>query len=347
MQLALKLAAKGNPSPNPYVGAVLVKNGKIIGKGFHKRAGLAHAEVEAINDAGKNAKGATLYVTFEPCNHYGRTPPCTQAITRAGIKRVVFAMKDPNPNVKGRGESELRNHGIGVIKGICGSEARKLNEIFIKYSKTKMPFVVLKIAMSLDGKIATRTGDSKWITGKKARDYAHKLRGKCDAVLVGINTVLKDNPHLDGSGKDTKIILDSGLRVPLTGNIWKKGRIIIAASEKSEKTKREKLEKMGANVLICGKERVDLKVLLKKLGETGITSLFVEGGGEVHGAFLDLKLAHKIILIYAPKIIGGKDAKIAVGGKGIAKMSSAIKPRYLEMKKIGKDFVFEGYTDTD
>lgn len=349
MRLALKLAARGKPSPNPYVGAVIARNGKIIGMGWHKKAGMPHAEIEALLNLKnpENAKGAVMYVNLEPCNHYGRTPPCTEAIIRSGIKRVVFAMNDPNPDVTGRGEEELRKRGINIENGILEREAKKLNEVFIKYSKTKMPFVVLKAAMSLDGKIATRTGDSKWITGKKAREYAHKLRSRYDAILVGINTVLKDNPQLTarikGGRNPMRIILDNKLRIPLNANVLADAGAIAATTELHDKKKREKLEEKGVKVLVCGKERVDLEKLLKKLGGMGIASLLVEGGSEVHGSFVDAKLVDKFVLFYAPVIIGGKDAKAAVGGIGAGKIPEALGITGLSMKKIGNDVVFEGY----
>lgn len=373
MRLALRIAAKGTPSPNPYVGAVIVKDGKIIGRGYHKKAGMPHAEVEAINDAlarhkavagsgsrvsPQNAKletgntkpllGAAMYVNLEPCNHHGRTPPCTRALISAGIGKVVFAMKDPNPDVRGGGEEELQKHGIEIERGILESEAEKLNEVFVKYAKTKTPFVVLKAAMSMDGKIATRTGDSRWITGEKARKHAHKLRSRYDAVLVGINTVLKDDPMLTarirGARDPVKVVLDDGLRIPANAKAVD-SNLIVAASEKYDAERRRELERKGARMIVCGKERVDLRELLGKLGGMGITSVLVEGGGEVHGSFFDERLADKVVLFYAPKIIGGKEAKAAVGGMGIGKISSAIKLSGGKMKKIGEDFVFEGYPD--
>lgn len=365
MRIAFALAKKGNPSPNPYVGAVIVRNEKIIGKGYHKKAGMPHAEVKAIANQEEVlaslkkgicsslenkefAKGATMYVNLEPCNHYGRTPPCTDAIIKAGIKKVVFGMNDPNPNVRGGGEEELRKNGIEVKKGVLENEAKKLNEVFIKYTKTKMPFVVLKIAMSMDGKIATKTGDSKWITSEKTRKYVHKLRSKYDAILVGINTILKDNPllttRINGKKNPIKIILDSKLRIPISANVID-SNLIMATSKKYNVKKKRILESKGAKIIVCGKNTILLKILLRKLGKLGITSVLVEGGSEIHGSFFDEKLVDKIILFYAPKIIGGKEAKIAIGGKGIENMNSAIRIKDLKMKKIDEDFVFEGYPE--
>ncbi len=348
MRLALRLAAKGNPSPNPYVGAVIVKDGEIIGRGFHRKAGMPHAEVEALNslaDKGE-AKGATMYVTLEPCNHFGRTPPCTKAIIEAGIRKVVFAAKDPNPNVKGGGEEELRKNNIQVEGGMLAEESLALNEVFVKYAKTKIPFVVVKAAMSLDGKIATRTGDSKWITGEKARKYAHTLRSRYDAALVGINTVLADNPHLTarirGGRNPMRVILDDTLRIPLDANVVGEGTLI-ATSGRFDGEKKAALEAKGAEVLVCGKERVELEALLKKLGERGITSLLVEGGAEVQGSFLDAKLADKFILFCAPKLIGGREAKCAFAGKGAETLASAVNVRIERMKKLGEDVFIEAY----
>ncbi|MEW6528539.1 MAG: bifunctional diaminohydroxyphosphoribosylaminopyrimidine deaminase/5-amino-6-(5-phosphoribosylamino)uracil reductase RibD [Candidatus Micrarchaeota archaeon] len=386
MQLAIALAKKGTPSPNPYVGAVIVKNGKIIGKGYHKKVGMPHAEIEALQSLKnpEDARGADMYINLEPCNHYGRTPPCTSAIINAGIKRVIFAMKDPNPKVSGDGgdgEKKLKKYGIRVEKGLCETEAKKLNEVFIKYCTSGMPFVVLKIAMSMDGKIATRTGDSRWITCEKARKYVHKLRSKYRAILVGVNTILKDNPMLDVRTMQAmqttrvmranisditrineaqnkaqksveinqtnqienpiKIILDNTLRIPLDAKVVD-SNLIVATSAKHDIKQKAKLERKGVRVLVCGKNRVDLKILLKKLGEIGIDSILVEGGSEVQGSFFSDKLIDKFILFFAPKIIGGNKAKIAIGGRGVEKISLAMKLSG-KIKKIGEDFIFEGY----
>lgn len=349
MRLALNLAKKGTPAPNPYVGAVIVKNRRIIGKGYHKRAGTAHAEIQALKSV-KNpgdAKGATIYVNIEPCNHYGKTPPCVEGIIKSGIKKVVFAMKDPNPNVKGNGEKELIKHRIKIEKGILENKAKKLNEVFIKYVTTKIPFVVLKTAMSMDGKIATKNWDSKWITGKKAREYAHCLRSKYDAILVGINTVLKDNPRLTARIKNKKnplrIVLDSRLRIPLTAHVLKDKNILIATSKQHNKIKKKKLEKKGISIFVLGEKKINIKKLLKKLGKINVSSILVEGGSKVQGSFIDQRLVDKVIFFYAPKIIGGKNAKPAIGGKGASNMKKAIELKDVEMKRIGQDFIVEAY----
>lgn len=351
MRLALRLAAKGNPSPNPHVGAVIVKDGKVIGKGYHKKAGMAHAEAEALKSLPDiaDARGATMYVTLEPCNHYGRTPPCTKAIIEAGIGKVVFAMKDPNQKVQGGGEDELKTHGISVARGTADEEAgaRAVNEVFIKYSTTGMPFVVLKAAMSMDGKIATRSGDSKWITGDAARKYAHTLRSGYDAVLVGINTVLKDDPQLTarirGGRNPVRIVLDDGLKIPVNAKVLADQNAIIATCEECDLGKKSLIEAKGAKVILCGKGRVDPAGLLRKLGAQGITSILVEGGSEVHGSFVDARLVDKFVLFYAPKMIGGRDAKCAVGGMGAEKMDGALLLKGAKMRKIGEDFLLEAY----
>lgn len=354
VRLALKLAAKGTPSPNPFVGAVIVNSkGEVIGKGFHKRAGMAHAEVEALNSL-KNkqeARGATMYVSLEPCNHFGKTPPCTKAIAEAGISRVVFALEDPNPIADG-GEQELRKHkGIAIEKGVLEKDAAKLNEVFVKNVREKAPFVVLKAAMTLDGKLATASGESKWITGEKARKHAHQLRSKYDAILVGIGTVLADDPHLTSrvrGGKDPlRVVLDGELKIPLNAKVLADKNFVIATTSGASKQKIVELEKKGGKVIVCNSEsnsgRVELKYLLNKLFENGVMSVLVEGGSEVHGSFVDARLFDKVVFFAAPKIVGGKDAKSVVGGQGVSKMSEAIELREMSVKKIGEDFVFEAY----
>ncbi|VVB97984.1 2,5-diamino-6-ribosylamino-4(3H)-pyrimidinone 5'-phosphate reductase [uncultured archaeon] len=351
MRLALRLAGKGSPSPNPYVGAVIVRDGKIIAKGFHRKAGLDHAEVAALKSLAnpQDARGATMYVNLEPCNHYGRTPPCANAIIAAGISRVVFSMKDPNPNVTGGGEEELKKHGIEVERGVLAEDAAQLNEVFVKYAKTKNPFVVLKAAMSMDGKIATRTGDSKWITGEKARRYAHKLRGKYDAIAVGINTVLRDDPQLTArirGGRDPlRVVLDDRLWIPANAKVLADSNAVVATCEDCDPVRRRELEQKGLRILLCGRNRVDLRLLLAKLGEMGKTSLMVEGGSEVHGSFVDAGLADKFVLFYAPKIIGGQGAKPAIGGLGCEKVAEAIALNVAGMRKIGPDFLIEAYPE--
>ncbi len=351
MRIALKLAEKGITSPNPYVGAVIVKDGRVMGKGYHKRAGMDHAEVAAIKSLknASDAKGAEMFVGLEPCNHYGRTPPCTKAIMEAGIGKVVFAMKDPNPEVKGGGEEELRKHGIAVESGVLEPEAQRINEIFVKYAKTRMPFVALKAAMSMDGKIATRNGDSKWITGEKARKYAHLLRSKYDSILVGINTVLKDDPQLTsrirGGRNPLRVVLDDTLRIPNNAKVLADKNALVATSGKCDPARKMELEASGVRVLVCGKETVDLGALLAELGRMGITSVLVEGGSEVQGSFVDAKLVDKFLLFYAPIIIGGRGARPAIGGTGAETVSGAPKLAISSSRKIGHDIFVEAYPE--
>ena len=345
MRLALELARKGNPSPNPHVGAVLVKNNRIVGTGYHKKAGGMHAEANALKKAGENARRATLYINLEPCSHYGKTPPCTDALIKAGIRKVIAAMRDPNPRV--RGAETLRKAGIGIRFGVLEKEAENLNEAFSKHMRTGMPFVLLKAAMSLDGKIACRSGDSKWITGDEARKYSHELRSRYDAILVGINTVLKDDPELTcrkRKGRDPiRIVLDSALRIPFDAKVLRDENVVVATSERYGRKKKNALEKKGIRVWVLGKERVDMRALMKRLGNEGITSLLVEGGGEANASALEAGIVDKVNFFIAPKIMGGKDAVPAVGGKGAGKMSDALGLENVSVRKMGRDFLFEGY----
>lgn len=358
MRVALKLAvrAKGKTSPNPLVGAVIVKNDRIIGKGYHRRAGESHAEINALDMAGRRAKGATLYLNLESCAHLGRTPPCTKRIISSGIKKVVAAMIDPNPLNCGRGVKELRKAGVKVKVGILEKEARKINEAYIKYITTKRPFVILKTAMSLDGKIATKTGDSKWITNESSRRYVHRLRSEVDAVLIGIETVLKDDPRLTARIKDpgsrisvrnpTRVVVDSRARIPLGARVLNQEALTIVATTKfASKKKIKALEKKGATVLII-KDRdknVNLKELLKNLGELEITSLLVEGGGRINASFLENGLVNKVLFFVAPKIIGGEEALTPVEGEGIKRIKDAVKLKDISIKRFGEDVLVEGY----
>ncbi|MCX8147260.1 MAG: bifunctional diaminohydroxyphosphoribosylaminopyrimidine deaminase/5-amino-6-(5-phosphoribosylamino)uracil reductase RibD [Candidatus Woesearchaeota archaeon] len=353
MQLAIELAkkAEGKTSPNPIAGAVIVKNGDIIGQGYHKKAGMPHAEVEAINSVQDKSllKGSTLYVTLEPCCHYGRTGPCTKEIIKAGIKEVYAAMIDPNPKNNGKGSEELRRAGIPVYVGIMENEARKMNEAFVKYITTKKPFVIMKTAISLDGKTATKKGHSKWISSEESRNYVHTIRNKVDAVMVGINTVLADDPHLttriEGGKDPLRIILDSKLRIPLNARILKDKNAIIATTQKYNRKKKVALERRGIGVVVVNSnsERVDMKELMNELALRGITSIMIEGGSEVNASALKAGIVDKVIYFIAPKIIGGKDAKPAVGGEGINYMDEAIELKNVEVKRVGPDIVVEGY----
>jgi len=353
MRLALSLAKKGEGkvSPNPMVGAVLVKNGKLIAKGYHRYFGGPHAEVEAIQRAKDKARGCTLYVTLEPCSHYGKTPPCTQAIIRAGIRRVVIATLDPNPINSGRGVQELKKAGIETELGVCEEEATKVNEAFFKFMKKKIPFVVVKVASSLDGKIATSKGESKWITGQKAREFAHRLRGKMDAILVGINTVISDDPSLLAPSKDSlaRVILDSKLRIPLNSKILKnqdKADTFIFTTSKADRQKLCELKSRGIKVAIVKEDqdgRVDLEEVLKKLASLEIMILLVEGGGKVIGSFFDKGLVDKLFLFLAPRIIGGRNSLTWVEGKGVDLLSQTPHIEVSSLRKIGQDFLLEGY----
>lgn len=346
MQKALSLAKKGlfQTSPNPCVGAIIVKNNKIIGQGYHKKAGQDHAEIAALKNC-KEPKNATLYLTLEPCCHHGKTPPCTDEIIKSGIRKVVIAMKDPNPLVNGKGIQKLKNARIKIKTGILEKEAKDLNQAYAKYIKTGLPFVTLKIAMSLDGKIATESGESKWITCLESRKYAHKLRSQSDAILTGINTILKDNPHLGVryvKGKDPlRIILDSKLRIPLNSKVLRDKNVLLVTTNACNKQKLLKLKKENYRIKIFNK-KINLKNLLKYLGKEKITSILVEGGSEINGSFINNKLADKICCFIAPKIIGGNKAKTAIGGKGISRIQDIIKIENWRTKKIGQDLLTTG-----
>ncbi|GAB6180568.1 bifunctional diaminohydroxyphosphoribosylaminopyrimidine deaminase/5-amino-6-(5-phosphoribosylamino)uracil reductase RibD [Desulfotomaculum defluvii] len=357
MQMALELAAKarGRTSPNPMVGAVLVKDGEVVGKGFHAKAGGAHAEVVALVDAGDRAKDATVYVTLEPCCHYGRTGPCTEALKKAGVKRVVAAMMDPNPLVAGQGLNILKDAGIEVKAGVLEKEARELNEVFIKYITTKKPFVVLKAATSLDGKIATANGESKWITSNEAREYGHRLRDQYDAILVGVNTVLTDNPSLtarlpEGRGKDPiRIIVDSMARTPTGSQVLTQdsaAHTIIATSERAPVERRASLMAAGAEVIVVPGEGpgVNLTKLMEILGEKQISSVLIEGGGKICGSAFAAGIVDKVAWFIAPKIIGGDLAPGPVRGEGIKNLKDATQIHDISIQQLGTDFCIMGYT---
>jgi len=350
----LKLAARaqGLTSPNPLVGAVVVRDGRVVGEGYHRRAGLPHAEIEALQAAGEAARGATLYVNLEPCCHTGRTGPCTEAIIAAGVKRVVAAMVDPNPLVAGKGIARLREAGIEVAVGVLEEEARRLNEAFIKYVTARRPFVILKTAMSLDGKIATVTGESRWITGEAAREYVHQLRNTCDAVLVGIGTVLKDDPSLttrlpEGGRDPVRVILDSSARLPLAARVLNQDSeapTLVATTEVAPAERLAALRQAGAEVLVCGRgPQVNLDLLLAELATREIVSVLVEGGSTVNASFLLQGLVDKVVWFIAPRIIGGREALGPVGGSGIRHLARAIRLTETVVKQLGADLCVEGY----
>jgi diaminohydroxyphosphoribosylaminopyrimidine deaminase/5-amino-6-(5-phosphoribosylamino)uracil reductase len=352
MRRALRLAekGKGRTSPNPMVGAVLVKKERVVGQGYHARAGEAHAEIIALRKAGEEAKGATLYINLEPCSHYGKTPPCAPALIQAGIKRAVVGMEDPNPLVKGKGLEILRTAGLDVEVGILEEACQKLNEAFFKYIRTKEPFVILKIATTLDGKIATQNGESKWITGEESRQLVYRMRNEADGILVGAGTILKDDPLLTArirGGKDPyRIVLDSHLRIPEKAKIIDRNpeKTILATTKLAPKRKIKNLEERGVRVLILNskKGRVHLKSLLSTLGRMGMMSLLVEGGSEVNGSFLDERLIDKVFLFVSPKFLGGPALGI-FGGKGTEKLEKAFSLNLIKIKKAGDDILLEGY----
>ncbi|HZG82176.1 MAG TPA: bifunctional diaminohydroxyphosphoribosylaminopyrimidine deaminase/5-amino-6-(5-phosphoribosylamino)uracil reductase RibD [Brevibacillus sp.] len=354
MNMAIELARAGfgQTSPNPLVGAVIVKNGTVVGMGAHLRAGEPHAEVHALRMAGNQAKDATLYVTLEPCCHVGKTPPCTVAVIRAGINRVVVAALDPNPQVAGGGVEKLRAAGLEVIVGIEEEKAKQLNEVFFHYIQSKRPFVTLKTASTLDGKIATHTGHSKWITGKDARREVHELRRVHDAILVGSGTVLADDPALtarvDGKvwGKQpVRVILDRRLRTPLTAQVVtdRSAETWIVTSSVSSEQQRQALVENGVSVIAVDGELTVDKVL-EVLGERGITSLLVEGGAEINGAFLQAKAIQKIVSYVSLKLVGGRNAPTIFGGEGIARMEDALDLIHAQIEPIGtQDIRITGY----
>jgi diaminohydroxyphosphoribosylaminopyrimidine deaminase/5-amino-6-(5-phosphoribosylamino)uracil reductase len=356
MKKALDLAerARGRTSPNPMVGALLVKSGRIIAADYHRKAGSPHAEVLVLKKAGARAHGATLYVTLEPCCHtLKKTPPCTDAIIKSGITEVVIAMIDPNPEVSGRGIKILRAAGIRTITGVLKYDARRLNEAFVKFISTGKPFVTLKIAQSLDGKIATARGESKWITGHQARNMVQKIRKGVDAILVGMGTVEKDDPSLDcriNRGRNPyRIIVDSSLRIPLRAKVLKHAdsKTIIATTDRAPDKKINDILKSGNRVIVLKerKGRVDLKKLMKELGKLEITSLLIEGGSSISASVLSERLVDKVMFFSAPKIIGGEDAIPSVGGTSPSRLINAIPVKDLRVMAVGKDVLIEGYPD--
>jgi len=347
MDIAIKLAEKGRGyvSPNPLVGCIIVKRGKIVGRGYHKKYGEEHAEINALRAAGKKANNATMYVNIEPCSHWGKTSPCTEKIVEAGIREVVVGGEDPNPLVDGY--KELKFRGLKTRIGILRDKAMKLNETYMKYMKTKRPFIILKLAMSLDGKIATTTGDSKYITGREARKYVHQLRNDFDAVMVGINTITRDDPLLDSrmvKGKNpVKIIVDSGLRISDKSKIFKDpSKVVIATTKKAPKNKIEKLQQKGVRILMLKPKKglVDLKELVKELGKADIASVMIEGGAELSGNAIKEGIVDRVLIFTAPKIIGNGLGPIK--NLGITKIDNAIKLKDISTKKIGKDLLVEG-----
>lgn len=346
MKRALRLARRGKTSPNPMVGAVVVREGRIVGEGFHPKVGEPHAEVFALTQAGPLSKGADLFVTLEPCCHQGRTPPCTDAVIQSGIKRVFAAIQDPNPQVGGKGIEILREAGIEVQVGLMESEARELNQAYIKRVTTGLPFVLWKAAMTLDGKIATRTGDSRWVTGESARREVHKLRARSDAILVGIGTVFADNPQLTNRqvAKNAKnplrVVVDSDADTPLEARVLgNEAKTVIAVTERAPKGRVEAVRNAGAKVLVLPDDngRVQLRALMIELAGMGINGVLLEGGGELAASMLSEGLVDKGLIFIAPKIVGGRDAQTPVEGEGVELMNKAFATSKPKIRRFGDD----------
>ena len=361
MKRALRLAAKGkgHTSPNPMVGAVIVQNGRVVGQGYHRRAGSPHAEIIALNKAGVRARNATLYVTLEPCCHTSkRTPPCVPAVRYSAIKRVVVAMRDPNPKVRGKGIRQLRQAGIRVDVGCLEQHAQELNRAYGQWVKTGYPFVTLKGAMTLDGKIATASGESKWITSEESRRHLHQLRSQVDAILVGIETVLRDDPSLsvrqELRGNRSKhvrqpvrVVLDSHLRIPLKAKVLRwvvEQPTIICTTSSASASKMARLRQSHVDVVVCPKRQgcVSLAACFKKLGQSGITSVLIEGGGRVNASIIREGLVNDIQLYMAPMLLGGDDAVNIIAGRSPKSLRQAIPVQDVKIQNVGKDFLITG-----
>lgn len=354
MRRAMELAERGVgfTNPNPMVGAVIVKGGKVIGEGWHERCGEWHAERNAFKNCTVPAEGATMYVTLEPCCHYGKTPPCTEAIIEHGIARVVVGMEDPNPLVAGKGIALLREAGIEVVCGVEEEALREQNRVFLKYISTKLPWVAMKTAMTLDGKIATRTGDSKWITGAEARAYVHELRHRFMAILVGIGTAVADDPllncRIEGRGvrQPIRVVVDSNARLSLDSQLVKTAgeyRTIVAHTRFAPEESVKALREAGVEMLLCKEKEglVDVRNLLELLGQSGIDSILLEGGGSLNYTFLSEGLADELYAFIAPKIVGGMNAKTPVEGAGMEKMADAINLELENVLNIGHDVLLK------
>lgn len=358
MRLAMQLAgnAIGRTSPNPLVGAVIVKDNRVVGCGWHRKAGTPHAEVHALNQAGELAQGADVYVTLEPCAHYGKTPPCSKALVEAKVKNVYGGLLDVNPKVAGKGFKILEDAGIHVEYGFLQDELRKQNEVFFKWIEHKKPFIVLKAAMTLDGKIATATGQSKWITNETSRAYGYKLRDIYDGIMVGINTVIEDNPMLtarvDGGKNPIRIVVDSSLKIDINANVVqdKSAKTIVATTDKADKDKILKLQAQDVDVIVVDKDendKVDIEKLLDILGQQNICSILVEGGATLSGSFVAKKLVDKVYFFIAPKIVGGKEAKTPVAGTGILNLQEALTLKDIQIEKLEEDILIIGRVDKD
>jgi diaminohydroxyphosphoribosylaminopyrimidine deaminase / 5-amino-6-(5-phosphoribosylamino)uracil reductase len=359
MERALNLAekARGKTSPNPMVGAVIINNGKVVGEGFHEAAGEPHAEINALRQAGDEAAGATLYVTLEPCCTHGRTPPCTNAIIAAGIKKVIAAMEDPNKNVAGKGLASLRAAGIEADAGIMSVEARKLNETYIKYITTGRPYTIIKVAQTLDGKICTVTGNSRWISGGESRQFVHSLRDEIDSILVGVNTVIKDDPELttrleNRNGRHPRpVILDRKARTPLESRVLSMADIrkpIIFTSALADDADIDRLSARGAEIIRSDKSNIEWEFVMKSLGEREITSLLVEGGQRILTSLIDAHMRNKMVdkwfFIIGPKLVGGASAPTSYGGSGIHSMDDALRLKNITVHRLEDDVVIEAYS---
>lgn len=354
MKRALELAVKGigMVNPNPMVGAVIVKDNKVIGEGFHEKYGHAHAERNAVKNAVEDIEGATIYVTLEPCAHYGKTPPCVDLLIEKKVRKVVIGMLDPNPLVVGKSIKKLKENNIEVKVGVKEKECRKLNEVFIKYITTKKPFVIMKAGISIDGKIATSSGESKWITSERSRLHSHELRNRMSGIMVGINTVLSDDPSLtyrgEHKGKDPiRIIIDSTLKVPFESKVIKynNNNTIVACVENTDLIKKEKLEKMGVKIIETKskKGKVDLQEVVEKLGKEKIDSILLEGGGTLNFSALKEGIVDKVRFYIAPKIIGGENSKNSVSGQGFYNLDDCVNLKDMSYEQMGNEIVVEGY----
>lgn len=346
MKLALSLAkaTNGQTSPNPAVGAVVVKDGEVVGIGAHLKAGEGHAEVHAIRAAGEKAKGSDVYVTLEPCSHYGKTPPCTKLLISSGVKRVHIACTDPNPLVAGRGIQQLRDAGIEVMIGELELEALELNKHFFHFIQHGTPFVTLKTAVTLDGKTASDTGDSKWITSETSRTDVHHDRHRHDAILVGVNTIMKDNPHLttrlpQGGKNPIRVILDTFLRTPLHSHVVEdqESKTIIFTGNTVNEDQRQPFVEKGCEIISTSNERIDIHTVLKELGERNILSLYVEGGSTIHSSFLMEGGFQELIMYMSPKIVGGKSAYTSFGGEGYPTIAEGMKMEIKSIDRVGQD----------
>ena len=347
MREAIEDAKKGIgfTNPNPLVGAVIVKDGKIIGRGYHERYGGLHAERNAIKNAWGDTNGADMYVTLEPCSHHGKQPPCTEAIVEAGIERVYIGSRDPNPLVSGKGVEYLKNHGVEVFEDVLRDECYSLNDIFFHYITTKMPYVIMKIAMTADGKTATRTGHSKWITNPMSRNNSHYTRKRVSAIMVGINTVIADDPMLNCRDENPKnplrVICDNKLRIPIDCNVVKTALEIptLVATVSNDEEKIKELNSFGVDVLVLSGEKINLRELMSELGKRNIDSVLVEGGSTLHWSILKENLVNELHLYIAPKIIGGTDAKLAVGGEGLETVNEAFMFESPKVTMLGNDIL--------